>query len=277
MRIALLVAIALCTVVSEQLAGQNARSPNDDAHSTWVVGGTHEVVGWFTFNPTTVADRLPEFVRFVTVGELAIGGVPWASDYMVKHPTHSSWGISFLEVVQSDTFAIGGHQPTGHGHTVSALWFARVLPKTDSHRLGSGLPLLMLDFWMADSAFAVFMRQRGFYASYADVRMSHLEDRWEGSIAGADFAIRVVCTPSGSESGGPNSRATQLLVPPRGSGLNTIVTIALAGHRERACSEVSSWTIKGRHPLGAAVAVEASSLQYGYRLHGKAYANFPEP
>jgi hypothetical protein len=277
MRIALFGTIACCTVFAGQLAGQNAHLPTNAAESTWVVAGTHEVVGWFTFDPATVADRLPDFVRFVTVGELASSGVPWASDYMGKHPTHTSWGISFLEVVQSDTFAVGGHQPTGHGQIVSALWFARVLPRTDSHRLQNGLPLLMLEFWMADSAFATFMRRRGIYASYADVRMWQRGDRWEGAIVGDDFTIRVACTPSGSESGGRDSRATQVLVPPRGSGLNTVVTIALAGHRERGCAEARSWAIEGRHPLGVAVPVESSSLQYGYRLQGRVDARFPEP
>jgi hypothetical protein len=237
----------------------------------WLVTGPQEIVGWFAFDPAPVIDRVPEFVRFVTVGELANDGVSWAVDYMAHHVTHERWGVSFLEIVRADTFAIDGREPVWPQNGAAAVWFARVLPKTDIGDLGPGLPLLVLEFWVPDSAYAAFMHQRGYYATYADVRLSERNDKWQGFITAADFAMRVLCTPASTESGGSNSRGFQVLIPPKDSGLATVVPIAFEGHRERKCSESSSWTIEGRHPLTGAVALDSASFQYGYRLTGRTH------
>jgi hypothetical protein len=220
-------------------------------------------------------DRLPEFLRFVTVGELANTGIPWAERYLAAHAAHAQWGISFLEVVRADTFAIDGQEPDWPEYGAAAVWFARVLPNTRTGDLGPGLPLLMLEFWIPDTAYVEFMHQRGYYSTYADVRLTRQNSRWGGAITGDDFAIRVACTPGISESGGPSSSGSQVLIPPRGSGLTTVVPITLAGHRERICEEPSSWTIAGDHPLSSAVSVESASLQYGYRLSGGTIAHAP--
>ena len=150
-------------------------------------------------------------------------------------------------------------------------------PEPELGDLGPGLPLLMLEFWIPDSAYVTFMHQRGYYSTHADVRLARRGDGWEGSIDTPDFAIRVACTPGTSESGGPNSSGAQVLIPPRGSGLTTVIPITFAGHRERICREPSSWTIEGRHPLSAAVAVESASFQYGYRLSGDPISHAPQP
>jgi hypothetical protein len=236
------------------------------------MAGAEEVVGWFTFDPAGVRDRVPEFVRLVTVGELAAAGIPWALEYLSNHSAHTAWGVSFLEIVRADTFAIDSREPKWPENGAVAVWFARVLPRDTAAQLGPGLPLLMLEFWVPDTAYAAFMRQHGHYATYADARLERRDDRWVGSIIGQDFTVRVRCTPSGPESGGANARGAQVLVPPQTSSLRNILRIAFAGHRERMCSEASSWTIQGQHPLTAAVALEAASFQYGYRLRGGAYA-----
>jgi hypothetical protein len=248
-----------------------------DPRSAWTVAGPEEVVGWFTFDPTSVDDQLPEFVRFVTVGELANGGVLWAVQYLSVHPSHAARGVSFLEIVRADTFAIDGREPNWPEGGAAAVWFARILPKDSSTQFGSGLPLLMLEFWVPDSSYVTFMRQRGHYATYGDVRLRRRHDRWEGSIAGADLTVSVRCTPSGAESGGPSSSGSQVLVPPETSGLRTIIHIAFAGHRERSCSEATSWTIQGRHPLTSTLPIESASFQSGYRLRGWAETGGPGP
>lgn len=270
MRSAFLVAVILCTGCAPILAGQNPAQLPDGLSTHWVIAGPEEVVGWFTFDPTAVNDRLPESVRFVTVGELATAGIPWAVQYLASHASHTAWGVSFLEIVRADTFRIDGRQPNWPEDGAAAVWFARILPQHPSAQLGPGVPFLMLEFWVPDIAYVSFMRQRGHYATYADVRLRHNGTQWEGTITGADFAVTARCTPSGGEFGGPSSTGSQVLVPPETSGLTTIIHVAFAGHRERMCSEASAWAIQGRHPLTAALAVESASFQYGYRLQGGA-------
>jgi len=257
------------------LTGQDPAQLPVGSRTSWVIAGPEEVVGWFTFDPTRVSDRLPEFVRFVTVGELANAGIPWAVQYLANHAAHTAWGVSFLEIVRADTFAINGREPSWPEGGAVAVWFARILPADPTAQLGPGLPLLMLEFWVPDSAYAAFMRQQGYHATYADVRVRRRDNRWEGSIAGAGFTVNARCTPIGAESGGPSSSGSQVLVPPETSGLGTIIRVAFAGHRERMCSEASSWTIQGHHPLTEALAVESASFQFGYRLRGGAYARAP--
>jgi len=271
-RTAFLVVVILLTGNAPRLTAQDPGQLPDGSRTRWVMAGVDEVVGWFTFDPAGVEDRVPGFVRLVTVGDLAAAGIPWAQEYLSRHASHTAWGVSFLEVVHADTFAVQGRELNWPENGALAVWFARVLPRDTAAQLGPGVPLLMLEFWVPDSAYAVFMRQNGHYATYADVRFERRDDRWVGSIIGQDFAVRVRCTPSGPESGGSSSRGAQVLVPPKTSGIRTILQIAFAGHRERRCSEESSWTIQGLHPLTTAVPVEAASFQYGYRLRGGAYA-----
>ena len=101
-----LVAATFWTGFVPVLAGQTPDLVPDASRYDWVIAGPQQVVGWFTFDPFGVADRLPESVRFTTVGELANAGIPWAVDYLVHHPSHEGWGVSFLEIVRADTFAI---------------------------------------------------------------------------------------------------------------------------------------------------------------------------
>jgi len=168
------VTLALWTGIVVSLASRAACQLPDPqpTGSHWLVAGPEEVVGWFTFDPAGVTSRLPEYLRFVTVGELASSGIRWAVDYLAHHKAHAEWGVSFLEIVRADTFAIDGRQPNWPQRGAAAVWFARVLPKPGTPDLGPGLPLLMLEFWIPDSAYVTFMQQRGHYSTYADVRLA---------------------------------------------------------------------------------------------------------
>jgi len=269
-RTSLLLILTLSAGDSVSLPAQEPAALPGGARTDWIVAGPEQVVGWFAFDPALVADRLPDFARFVTIGELASGGVPWAVAYLAEHASQAGWGVSFLEIVRADTFAIDERQPEWPDDGAIAMWFARILPREAATPLGPGLPLLMLEFWVPDSAYVTFMLRHGHYASYADVRLRRHANDWEGSISGEDFTIKVSCTPGGAESGGSNSRGMQTLVPPKTSGPNTILDITFAGHRERTCSEPHSWTIQGYHALSGAIQIEAASFQWGYRLRGGA-------
>ena len=235
----------------------------------WVVRQPHEIVGYLLFDPVTVASQLPPTLRFITVGELATDGVPWAKRYLADAPSRQRWGISFLEIVRMDTFAIDGRSPHWPDHGAVALWFARVAPADSTVNLGSGVPLLVLDFWLPDSAYVREMRRNGYYARYGDARLTReANGTWRGSIRADGLRATAACTPTGPISGGPASRGSQALFPPASSGLTGVVRIAFAGHRVQPCAEVATWTIRGAHPIARGVVLGASDFQFGYDLVG---------
>lgn len=94
----ILIALTLAAFFANDACAQVPALPVG-ATTHWVVDQTEEVVVYVLFDPATVADRLPTNLRFITIGELATDGVGWAGDHLVEEPSHSPWGISFLEVV----------------------------------------------------------------------------------------------------------------------------------------------------------------------------------
>ena len=148
----------------------------DGARTRWVVGQPQEIVTFLTFDPASVAGRLPGALRFITVDELAAGGVAWTTDYLAKHPSHGGWGVSFLEIVRCGTFTIDGRAPHWPKNGAAAMWCARVAASDSATDLGPGRPLLVLEFWVPDSAYATYMRRRGHYATFGDVRLLESAD-----------------------------------------------------------------------------------------------------
>lgn len=269
--IVLLAALALTALTATRGAAQRLPLP-DGARTHWVVKEPQEIVGYLVFDPATVAERLPSTLRFISVGELARGGVSWAAQYLAGAPSRDAWGVSFVEIVRADTFTINGRAPRWPSHGAAALWFARVAPADSTEDLGPGVPWLVLDLWVPDSSYAAEMRRLGHYASYGNVKL--LEDAhgaWHGSLLAEGLRVAAACTPSGAESGGPASRGMQALFPPARSGVSGVVRISFVGHRERTCAEPESWTLGGTHPLALAEQVGSSSFEFGYELVGGAY------
>ncbi|HUX34076.1 MAG TPA: hypothetical protein VMV51_09390 [Gemmatimonadaceae bacterium] len=244
-------------------------APPHGTTTHWEGRQPHEIVGYLVFDPATVASRLPPTLRFITIGELATDGVPWAKRDLADAPSRQRWGISFLEIVRMDTFDIDGRSPHWPDHGAVALWFARVTPADSMVNLGAGVPLLVLDFWLPDSAYVREMRRKGYYARYGDARLTReANGTWRGSIRADGLRATATCTPTGPLSGGPASRGSQALFPPASSGLTSVVRIAFAGHRVQPCAEVASWTIRGAHPIARGVVLGASDFQFGYDLVG---------
>lgn len=263
-------AVALCVCGAVSLEAQVPDLPRG-ASSRWSISGTHEVVGWFAFDPARVHERLPASYRFVLVGELAASGIPWARTYLAQHDAQAGWGVSFLEVLRADSFVIDDRQPQWSDSAAVALWCARIVPENGPSTAGAATQFLVLEFWVPDSSYASFMRSRGYFADYGAVDMMQHGEAWHGTVRASDFKAETTCTPSGVESGGPAARGQQMLVPPASSGLATVVDIAFAGHRERQCAESAGWSRSGSHPLTDAAAIGSSSLQYGYRMLGGVY------
>jgi len=263
--------LACFPILAEAASAQILTLP-DGARTHWVVDGAEEIVQYIVFDPATVESRLPGTLRFITIKELAAGGVGWAADYLSKHPSHGYWGISFLEIVRMQTFTIDGLAPHWPKHGAAALWCARVAPLDSTVELGSGRPLLVLDFWIPDSMYAGYMCKKEHYATYGDVRLYRdPQGKWHGSIGADGLSVVAECKPAGSVIGEAGSGGAQSLFPPSSSTVTNVVRVAFAGHREQECEEGSSWRFQGTHPLVHGLVVGSSIYEFGYNLIGGAY------
>ena len=243
----------------------------DSAQTKWVVDGPEEIVGYLIFDPATVEDRLPSSLRFITIEELATDHILWAKDHLHKYPTRADWGISFIEIVRTKTFEIDGQTPAWPENGAAALWFARVAPSDPMSKLGPGRPFLALEFWMPDSMFVAYMREKGHHASYGDVRLhKDSEGKWLGFVEVEGISVVCECTPANGEEGF-GSVGMQVFFPPAHSGVTSIVRVAFAGHQEQPCEEKAFWKFEGVHPLVNGVILGNSTFQFGYDLIGGTY------
>jgi len=237
----------------------------------WVVDEPEEIVGYLIFDPATVKERIPSFLRFITVEELAADQIPWAKEHLSTYPAHADWGISFIEIVRMKTFEIDGRTPAWPEHGAAALWFARVAPLDPKSEFGPGKPFLALEFWIPDSMYVGYMRNKGHYASYGDVRLYKNSDgAWIGSIEADGLSAVCECTPTRDVTGSGSS-GMQVFFPPARSEVTSIVRVAFAGHQEQSCEEAACWKFRGMHPLVDGVLLGRSDFQFGYDLIGGAY------
>ena len=272
MRLVSLLVTLLCPALVAGAAAAQVPPLPEGAQTHWVVVEPQEIVAYVTFDPATVARRLPPTLRFITLGELATSGVRWATDYLADHPTHGTWGISFLELVRVGVFTIDGRGPHWPEHGAAALWFARVAPSAPATDLGPGRPFLALEFWMPDSAYAAYMRGKGHYATYGNVTLLQTSDSsWRGSVDVAGLTIVAECRPTGPVTGGAGSAGSQSFFPPHSSSVTSIVRVAFAGHRAQDCGGASAWRLHGTHPLASGVVLRPATFQFGYELIGGAY------
>lgn len=265
---------ALIALLPSAVAAGRAPVPAlpDGARTTWVVERPEEIINWRAFDPATVRDRLPAALRFITVSELAAGEVRWARDFLAADPQRAEWGVSFLEIVRMGTCTIDGRAPVWPREGAVALWVARVAPADSTRDLGPGQPWLTLDFWLPDSAYAAWMREKGYHATPGDVRLgSRAHGRWSGSVTVNGLRVMADCAPVGPVSGGAASSGAQAFFPPATSPVQDVVRVAFAGHRERGCDSTSTWRVFGTHPLAGSVALGGSSFEFGYTLRGASY------
>jgi hypothetical protein len=274
MRLPLLAIALACSALSAQEPPAKAPQLPDGARTNWVVARPEEIVAYLVFDPGTVQHRLPRGLRFLTLEELATGGVPWARDYLVKNPANPRWGISFLEIVRMETFNIDGRAPDWPRDGAVALWFARVASADAATDIGPGRPFLALDFWVPDKKYAAYMRTKGYSASYGDARLRQDSGgNWLGSVKVDGLRVVAECVPTGPVTGGASSAGMQVIFPPAKSPVTDTVRVAFAGHREKSCEDRSSWKLSGTHPLARAVMVGPASFQFGYNLVGGTYAH----
>lgn len=268
------VLLAIAIVLSVLSAKAPAQVPNlpEGSQTRWVVSQPQEVVAYVVFDPAVAKRELPQSLRFINLRELATAGIPWAADYLAKHPAQGNWAISFLEIVRMGTFIIDGRTPNWPKDGAAALWFARVAPSDPAANLGPGRPYLALEFWMPDSAYVAYMREKGYSATYGEAKLLQDSDgSWRGTIKADGLEVTASCMPVGPVSGGTRSAGTQTLFPPLSSSVKNVVRVAFAGHRERECGKGSSLDLHGTHPLTGGIALEPMVFEYGYILRGATY------
>lgn len=262
--------LCVCLLPAVHAVAQIPALP-EGAQTKWVVDGPEEIVTYLIFDPATVRERLPDFLRFITIKELSAGNVAWAREHLGQFPLHADWGISFLEIVRMKTFMIDGRSPEWPEDGAAALWFARVAAVDPENDLGPGRPFLALEFWIPDRDYVAYMRGKGHHASYGDARLRRAANNdWLGSIQAAGVSLSARCSP-GDETAGFGSAGMQAIFPPANSGMTGFVRIAFAGHREQPCADGAAWKLSGDHPLAKGMILGASSFQFGYDLIGGAY------
>lgn len=264
------VIIIISLIVAPQALTQNTTLP-EGAQTKWLVNDPEEIVSYLIFDQATVIERLPSYLRFITIAELAASDIGWAKEYLRENPIRSTWGISFIEIIRMNKFEIDGKSPKWPGDGAAALWFARVGYTNINDYFDAGTPFLALDFWLPDAMYVSYMRSKGHYASYGDVRLQKKSDgTWTGSIDTDELHVSCVCKPD-SNSISSGSNAMKVIYPPENSGIKDFVRIALAGHKVMTCEEGSSWIFKGVHPLVNSILLGSTSFQYGYSLTGGSY------
>lgn len=198
--------------------------------------------------------------------------------YLAAHPGHEDRGLSMVEIVQADVFAIDGREPKWPTHGAVALWFARVAWNGEPPVPGAGQPFLLLNLWVPDSAYVQFMRRRGYPAEVGGVWLERGEDgAVRGAVAVEGLSIAADCRPDEAVSGGPGSRGVQTFLPPEDSPIHSAITVAFAGHRIQGCREGAVWQLTGDHPMAHGTVVGSSSFQWGYHLVGGTYPLAPSP
>jgi hypothetical protein len=270
MQIYLLVSLVFLLLLVSNTSAQIPGLP-EGAQTKWVVEEPEEIASYLIFDPATVKDRIPPFLRFINIKELAVGNIGWAKEHLSKYPAHAGWGISFIEIVGMKTFEIDKRSPQWPENGAAALWFARVAPSDSMRELGPGIPFLALDFWMPDSIYVNYMLNKGHYASYGDVHLyKNSEGHWIGSIDVVGLSVKCECFPTETVKGF-GSRGMQVFFPPAQSGLTSFVRVAFAGHQEQICEEKTSWKFQGMHPLVNGILLDSTIFQFGYELIGGAY------
>lgn len=246
------------------------------AQSRWVVEGPEEVVGYLTFDTATIRARVPRSLRLVTIGELASAGRSWARAYLAAHPGHADRGLSIVEIVRAQVFAIDGREPDWPANGAVALRFARVAWNGEPPVPGAGQPFLLLNLWVPDRSYVQFMRRRGYPAEAGRVWMERGEDgAVRGAVAVEGLTLTADCRPDGAVSGGPGSSGVQTFLPPEDSPTHTAITVSFAGHRIQDCREGAVWQITGDLPIARGTFVGSSSFQWGYHLVGGTYPLSP--
>lgn len=241
------------------------------ALTEWIIREPEEIVAWLAVDVRDIDAALPAGTRYVTIGELAQRGIPWAAAYLGTHPLHAEWGVSFFEVVRAGTFTIDGVAPAWPVNGAAALWAVRVERDKANRPPLTAPAFLLLDFWIPDRAYVQMMRAKRHYAEYGRVALDLNEGEWHGTVEAAGLSVDARCAPSSSTETSEGSAGMQAFYPPATSSDADLLIVSFAGHRIEECTTEMAWTFRGAHPLAKAVMIGPPSFQAGYTFRGAAY------
>jgi hypothetical protein len=237
------------------------------AETHWEIDGVNEIGVHILFDPATVADRLPPNLRFQTLQEIA-PKAPFAQKYLAAHPEQAGYGISVLEVVRQ-RFSIDGREPQWPRDGAVGLWFAKVISTSPVNERARGSENLFLFALVPDRDYVGYMRRKGHYSTYGDVRLKRDQSgMWHGTIESADLQVEGACRPS-TEASQKGRTGSETFYAPRGEGDHFLV-LAWSDHEDHECN--GRWEISGSHPLSKAFTIGSSIYACCYRLQGGAYS-----
>jgi hypothetical protein len=239
----------------------------EGARTRWEIGGTDEIAIQLLFDTSTVVERLPEGLRFVTLADVA-SKFPPAQAHLVAHPEHAHFGVSFLEIAHQDLFSIDGREPRWPKDGAIAFWAARVIPAGLKNDRARGQEHVLLLILVPDRAYVEYMKAKRHYAEYGDVSLRRDESGVRyGTIQTVGLQVEAKCKPTSElKVGGPTY---QTMYQPRGA-MNTFLILAFSGNRDGECQ--GNWKISGSNPLTKAVIIGTSVFACCGSFLGGAYA-----
>lgn len=241
----------------------------DGAQTIWIVEGPKEIIAHITFDPKTVADKLPDSLQFITLEDLANRGSKVAEAYLNANPERNFWGVSFIEIVRQEKFQIDDNELNLGNDEGIGVWIAGVRPANQKSKFKPGR--LTLELWVPDSSYVTYMREKGHYATYGEVVLK--EDPhgiWTGSIISEGLHISASCSPTGEEK--KLNSAINIVYPPATFNFPGYLRVAYAGHKEKQCGDFSNWDFEGTHPISQVEIIGSMVFQYGFDLLGGVYS-----
>jgi hypothetical protein len=232
-------------------------------NKSWTIKNPKEVCTYFLFDPSLVSTALPEYLTFVSVGTLAKRGVEWAVSYLDTNKNDSDLCVSFIEILQADTFRIA-EKSIDLSTKAIGVWFARVEAKREIRSYGN--TLLSLKLFVPDSGFAHYMSRNGYFAEYADVNLIKINDLlYNGQIKSSDLFVDVKFSVSENLISN-NSYGTQSIYLPKGHN-NKMIVVNFKGHKIFNCENIN-WIIKGSDISSRSKIIGETTFQKDYDLIG---------
>lgn len=242
--------------------------------TTWEIRNIKEVVTFALFDPASKGIELPPGLAFIPAK-----AVPDAREHLERHPEHSDWAFSVVEIAWQEHFVIDGRSPRMPEHGAVGLWLAPVDAsglegKVDADKFTTLIGnadgcVLTLGVWVPDRDYVAYMREKGHHAEFALVTLTEAPaDAWRGEITVGDSRIAASARPRGEARKDPGS-GTQVLFPP-GPLVSRAAILAGAGGTHRECD--GEWTREGTHPLAKAIFFGPTYMTtYDAPLRGSVY------
>jgi hypothetical protein len=210
-------------------------------------GQSDEIVLLLVFDPAPVKDQLPDGIRFRTLEEYATRD-PAVAEYLRAHPDQRNWARGYFEIIRSASYQVDGRSAHFGKRGGMAVWYAYVARTDSSDQRPHGGNLLALGYWLSDSKFAKYMREKGYPVSAASVQFWQDKDSFRGRLKANDLEISGTCRPQGKpEKVSLPSPAYLTVWTPRPIA-KTFEVLTGYGSMNQECSAVE-WQAHGNHPL----------------------------